>query len=154
MSAVALKMTIDQADALVSLVDLAVRMNMCQFGELEYWARTGLIKHRDGRELSLGELDSLESAMHQVSGIFGFASNASFGIGSPQVSKYAHRGYEVKKVLEKALAEFRAPNHMGLRGVNYDGLIVRYTDDTAPVATVDTAPSKSDKQEDGGRGRE
>lgn len=136
MSTVTLTMTTDQAYALTRMLDLAARIHMCQFGEIEYLARFGGIKHRDGRELTRLEQEGLETDIRELSSTFGFTPNASFGIGSPHVSKDAHRGYEVKKVLEKALAEWREPNPKGLRGVNYDGLIVRYTTDPAPVAEV------------------
>jgi len=136
MDEVTLKMNVEQAHAIVSLLDLAVRINMCQFGEFEQWARMGIIKHRDGRELSYGELETLDGTLRYVSSIFGFPSNANFGIGSPHVSDTAKRGYEIKKVLDKALAVHREPNPKGLRGVNYDGLIVRYTNDPAPTATI------------------
>ena len=68
--------------------------------------------------------------------LFGFASNASFGIGSHHDSGDAHRGYEIKKVVDRVLAMHREPNPTGFRGVNYDGLIVRYTKDPAPVAVI------------------
>jgi|GEM_PF-1979872 len=145
MSEVTLKMNVEQAHAIVSLLDLAVRINMCQFGEFEQWARMGIIKHRDGRELNYDELETLEGTLRYVSSIFGFPSNANFGIGSPHVSKDAHRGYEIKKVLDKALAVHRDPNPTGLRGVNYDGLIVRYTTEPAPTATITGADKNGQK---------
>ena len=145
MSEVTLKMNVEQAHAIVSLLDLAVRINMCQFGEFEQWARMGIIKHRDGRELNYDELETLEGTLRYVASIFGFPSNANFGIGSPHVGKDAHRGYEVKKVLDKALAVHRDPNPKGLRGVNYDGLIVRYTNDPAPTATITGADKNGQK---------
>lgn len=136
MSTVTLTMTTDQAYALTRMLDLATRIHMCQFGEIEYLARTGEIKHKDGIQLSYNDIYFLEDRITKVADIFGFTSSSSFGIGSPHVSKDAHRGYEVKKVLEKALAEWQEPNPKGIRGVAYDGLIVRYTTDPAPVAEV------------------
>jgi len=136
MSEVTLKMNVEQAHAIVSLLDLATRINMCQFGEIEYLARTGEIKHRDGRQLSQIDLEGLADDIRELTSTFGFTPASSFGIGSPHVSVTAHRGYEIKKVLEKALAVHREPNPKGLRGVNYDGLIVRYTNDPAPTATI------------------
>jgi hypothetical protein len=139
MTTITLTMTTEQAYALTRMLDLATRIHLCQFGEIEHMARMGEIKHRDGRSLSQLELDGIEIEIKELKEEFGFPANASFGIGSPHVSKDAHRGYEVKKVVEKALAEYREPNPKGIRGVNYDGLICRYTDDPAPVACVGEA---------------
>jgi hypothetical protein len=131
-----LKITTDQAVAISRMLDLATRIHLCQFCEIEYLARTGEIKHVSGRKLKSDEWDQVQDAGLRMKQVFGFGFGASFGVGSPHVSDDAHRGYEVKKVLDKALAEFHEPNPKGMRGVNYDGLIVRYTDDPAPVATV------------------
>lgn len=136
MATVTIECTADQAAALARMLDLATRIHLCQFGEIEYLARTGEIKHRSGRKLSSDETGELSHLLELVSSQFGFPSNANFGVGSPHVSKDSHRGYEVKKVLQKALAEHLDPNPKGLRGVDYDGLTVRYTDDPAPVAAV------------------
>ena len=138
MTNVTLTMTTDQAAAVSRMLDLATRMHLCQFREIQHLARMGELMHRDGRRLTSEECGQLDYALASVCAVFGFQTNASFGIGSQHVSTDAHRGYEVKKVIEKTLAEFREPNPTGIRGVNYDGLICRYTDDPAPVATVAT----------------
>lgn len=137
MTNVTIAMTTDQAAAVSRMLDLATRMHLCQFREIQHLARMGELMHRDGRRLTSEECCQLDYALASVCAVFGFQTNASFGIGSPHVSKDAHRGYEVKKVIEKALAEWHEPNPKGIRGVNYDGLIVRYTDDPAPVAKVE-----------------
>lgn len=135
-SKVTLEMTVEQAAAIAHMLDLATRIHLCQFSEIEWLSRLGYIKHRLGHNLNQDDWGHIEVYADHMKSVFGFPSNASFGIGSPHVSKDAHRGYEVKKVLEKALAEHRDPNPKGLRGVNYDGLVVRYTDDPVPVAAV------------------
>jgi hypothetical protein len=96
----------------------------------------GYIKHRLGHELSMDDLEQIETYAKLMAEVFGFSPGASFGIGSHHVSSDAHRAYEVKKVMEKALAVWRDPNPQGIKGVNYDGLIVRYASDPAPVAEV------------------
>lgn len=136
MATVKLEMTPEQAAAVAHMLDLAVRTHMGQFWELEMEARFGAIKHKDGRELGMDERDTLRHLLSRVSVLFGFDGGASFGIGSQHVSDDAHRAYEVRKVLEKSLAMSREPNPKGIRGVNYDGLLVRYTNDPAPVAEV------------------
>lgn len=131
-----LEIDIDQAAAMARMLDLAVRIHMCQFGEIEYYARAQEIKHQTGRPMNSDEWKELEEACNRMKAVFGFGSGASFGIGSQHISKDAHRGYEIKKVVDKALAMHGDPNPQGLRGVNYDGLVVRYTNDPAPVAVV------------------
>jgi hypothetical protein len=135
-STLALTLTIDQAAALSRQLDLAMRIHLIQFRELEHIARMGELKHRSGRALTMDECSQLDVWLKLASGIFGFESNSSFGIGSPHVSDDAHRGYEIMKVVQKALATHRDPNPTGIRGVNYDGLCVRYTKDPAPVAAI------------------
>lgn len=136
MATVTMTMTPEQASAMSRMLDLAVRIHMCQFSELEMEARFGHIKHHDGRELDIDERDTLRHLCARMAEVFGFSSSASFGIGSHHVSDDAHRGYEIKKVLDKALAVWRDPKPKGIPGVDYDGLIVRYTSDPAPVAEV------------------
>ena len=137
MTNVTLTMTADQAAAVSRMLNLATRIHLCQFCEIEHMARMGEIKHVSGRKLKSDEWDQVQDAGLRMTQVFGFGFGASFSIGSPHVSKDAHRGYEVKKVIEKALAEWHEPNPQGIRGVNYDGLICRYTDDPAPVAKVE-----------------
>jgi len=137
MTTVTIECTPDQAAALTRMLDLSVRIHMCQFWEIEMLARFESIKHVEGRPLTLDERDELRLRLARVSEVFGFSPSASFGVGSPHVDSDAHRGYELKKVLEKAIAEWREPNPQGIRGVNYDGLIVRYTDDQASVVRVE-----------------
>jgi len=136
MSTVTMTLTPDQARAIAGMLEVAVRVHLCQFGEIEWMARMGILKHQTGRSLASDEWDMIKYLSGRMSGVFGFSPNASFGIGSPQVYIDAQRGYEVKKVLDKALAEWREPNPKGIRGVDYDGLIVRYTPDPVPAVEV------------------
>lgn len=50
-------------------------------------------------------------------------------------TKNANRCYEIMKVVQKAVAEDRNPNP-SFKGVDYDGLTVRYTDDPVPEAAI------------------
>jgi hypothetical protein len=45
------------------------------------------------------------------------------------------RAYEVSRVLDKVLAEYREPNP-SFRGVDYDGLRMRYTQDAMPEVVL------------------
>lgn len=141
-----LTLTIEQAAAMSRQLDLANRIHLCQFREIEMIARMGGLKHHTGRPLTMDECDDLDDLLPKICNIFGFASNASFGIGSHHVSGDAHRGYEIKKVVDRVLAMHREPNPTGFRGVNYDGLIVRYTKDPAPVAVISEQSGGVDTQ--------
>lgn len=72
-------------------------------------------------------------------GALGYPANGSYSIGNARLDGRVQRAYEVKKVLQKALAEHRDPNP-SFRGVDYDGLIIRYTQDPVPLAAVAITP--------------
>lgn len=65
----------------------------------------------------------------------GFQSNASHGIGNTAVPLGARRAYELQKVLSKALAEHQEPAPV-FRGVNCDGVLLRYTQDPLPSVVI------------------
>jgi len=78
-----------------------------------------------------------QTEMINLKRALGFSANGSYGIGHPHVHISALRAWEILKVLSKALAEHRTPSPKAVfRGVDYDGLIVRYTDDTPPAVTI------------------
>lgn len=131
-----LEITTDPAAAMTRMLDLATRIHLCQFGEIEHMARMGELKHQTGRRLTPEECGQLTYHAASISAVFGFTMNASHGIGARHISKDAHRGYEVMKVMQKALAEHRDPIPHGMPGVDRDGLICRCTDDPEPVAVV------------------
>jgi phosphoribosylamine-glycine ligase len=89
------------------------------------------------RQLAQREcIDALDTAMLHAKFHLGYPSNGSMGIGHPHVHVTAKRAYEVEKVLDKVLSEHKDPSPK-FRGVNYDGLIVRYTNDPEPTASVE-----------------
>lgn len=135
MTNLTITITTEQASSMIRLLDLATRIHMCQFENIEYLARTGAIKGKDGEKLCMENCDIIRRKIDEIKNLFGFSTGASFGIASPHVDKDAQRGYEIKKVIEKALAEHSDPNP-SFRGVNYDGLMNRITTDPAPVAII------------------
>lgn len=79
----------------------------------------------------------LQTEMINLKRALGFSANGSYGIGHPHVHISALRAWEILKVLSKALAEHRAPSpKVTLRGVDYDGLFIRYTTDAPPEVTI------------------
>lgn len=82
-------------------------------------------------------------AIHNVTALcneirreLGFLPGESYGVGNRAVSDKAHRAYEMEKVVKKVLALHDNPNPT-FRGVNYDGLSIRYTEDPAPVCVIE-----------------
>lgn len=85
--------------------------------------------------------DRIEELMIEAKRLLGHPSNGSHGIGHALNAQAGRRAYEVKKVMDKAMALHRNPNP-GFRTVDYDGLGPRYTTDPAPVAViVEACPS-------------
>lgn len=125
--------TLEQAQAVKAALDLYVRMGLGQFNELAYLARFGEIKHKS-KDLTSCELDEFEDLTKNLSDFMGHEYGSSFGVGSPRVTATAHRCYEAYKVLAQALAVARDPSPTGFKGVDYDGLTVRYTQDPEPEA--------------------
>lgn len=128
---------IEQADVLVAALDLYTRLGIGQLEMVEELFRMDGIPA--SRPVSFDErmamADALRDLMNAAKQTIGFPRGGSLGIGGTLVPIGAQRAYEMQKVLAKALAEYREPKP-GFRGVNYDGLILRYTHDPVPTATV------------------
>lgn len=134
-------LTLDQAQALNRSLDTYVRIGIGQFEtilELMRWDEITPAAERVVIDVEL--LEKAEEHLQQLKSLMGHSRGASLGIGSPKATQSVRRAYEIKKVIAKALAEHREPSP-SLRGVDYDGLIVRYTQDEAPQAVVVSAPS-------------
>lgn len=134
-----MKVTIEvthlQAKAIKHALDLYFRMCLGQFDELAWLVRVGEFQHAR-KNLPPDEMDEFSALTQKLKDFMGHDYASSFGVGSQRVSVDAHRCYEIYKVLSKAIAEAVNPNP-NFRGVDYDGLIVRYTQDPAPVARVE-----------------
>lgn len=130
-----LELTIPQARAVVGALDLFTRLSLGQFRALEDMIRQEAIKKADGSPADMDTCEQIDGVLKQVAALMGFSYNSSRGIGNPHNSIESARAYEIKKVVEKTLAEHSDPNP-SFRGVNYDGLIVRYTQDPAPKAAI------------------
>lgn len=139
-----LTVTTEQAAALVSALDLFVRMGLGQLEEVASLVRFGVIAPRLAEGAPRGQASAeacerIEALAHAMKAELGHPRNSSFGIGHPHVPLEGARAYEVMKVVERALAVHRDPEPK-FRGVNYDGLLVRYTADPAPEAEVTAGP--------------
>lgn len=137
---VRLEVSIEQADAMTKGLDLSCRIMMGQVDELCTLARSGRLLARDDRAkgghrpLTFDEIENMQGHLRAISSILGHGGG-SFGIGAPGVPIEAKRQYEIKKVVEKVVADHRQP---GAIFVQNDGLIVRYTRDEKPRAQLET----------------
>lgn len=128
-----------QARIIKDALDLYVRMGMGQLEEIEHLARFdatpfGPQRYAKDRLESLNELSDL---LRQAKYSLGYAHGGHWAISAPEVPLSAKRAYALMKVLAKALAEARNLNP-SFRGVDYDGVTLRYTDD--PLAHAYAKP--------------
>jgi len=137
-----IEVTQEQAHAIAKALDTYTRICIGQFDFLADLFRDGTISiaRRSSEEgervlASPQQCNRIEELLNAIKAEIGHPSNGSNGIGHPDVSITAHRSYETYKALSQVLANLRDPNPM-LRGVSYDGLLVRYTDDPAPKVSV------------------
>lgn len=141
MEKVQLTVTVPQAQAMAKALDLFARLSIGQVGmiaemvsmqEIPMYAQNG----SPGRDASAEVCDAVRKKVEEVLRILGYSGfGHSLGVGNEHVPVAGHRAYELSRVLEKVLAEHRNPNPE-FRGVNYDGLSLRYTNDPVPVALV------------------
>lgn len=140
MEKVILTLTPEQAVAVRDALDLYSRICIGQIEEIGQLVRFGTIPMRNPADMpremaDADRCDEIVRLLNDAKAILGYPISGSNGIGHPHVDASGHRAYEIKKVLAKALAEHRDPAPQ-FRGVDYDGLTVRYTQDPAPVAEV------------------
>lgn len=136
-----LTLTLEQAYAVRDALDLFTRLGIGQLEEVAHLIRLGVIPRCQPpaapRVTADGEsCQRIDDLLHAVKDELGYSRNGSNGIGHAHVSLAAHRSYEVKKALARALALHRDPNP-DFRGVDYDGLLVRYTQDLPPLARIE-----------------
>lgn len=140
MKKVILTLTPEQAVAVRDALDLYSRICIGQIEEIGQLVRFGTVPMRNPADMpremaDADRCDEIVRLLNDAKAILGYPISGSNGIGHPHVDASGHRAYEIKKVLAKALAEHRDPAPQ-FRGVDYDGLTVRYTQDPAPVAEV------------------
>lgn len=134
-----LDLDLDQAKAVSDLLDLANRIHMGQLEEISSLANQRMLSGRDaatdrGIALSHEEVDRLEEILVSAKAVLGHPSNGSFGVGARGVSDDAKRGYEVSKVIKKALHDHLRPEVR--HTTDSTGLTVRYAPGDAPTARI------------------
>lgn len=126
MPKVRIELEIGQAKALAEALDFFSRISIGQLQEVASLVRHGVVplfvEGRGERAMADAEVcDQVHSLMLKVKAALGYPKNGSHGIGHPHVCQSGLRAYELKKVLDQALAIHGNPNPE-FRGVQYDGL--------------------------------
>ena len=139
MTTVTITCTDTQAECITRALELYFRLGLGQFEEVTYLCRTKQIRGRYG-ELTNEQCDTIDVFCDQIKMELGHSPNGWFGIGNPKLHPMTQRAFEIKKQIDKARAEHRDPNPSpGYRGVNYDGRIVRYTEDPDITVSISNA---------------
>lgn len=143
---VTLSLTMEQAKAVSEALDLYSRVGTGQVGLIAELARDDFLKFRPEANYCKDErsrrLNTIDSLLNETARALGYAgTHHSMGISHREVPVSARRAYEIQKALDRALAMERNPK-LGCSTVDYDGLVVRYTQDPAPTVAVTGALSE------------
>ncbi len=132
-SDIQITMSPEQAALVVRALDLYARIGIGQLEELTWLLRNDFIPVVPGFEdRAEGEFEKLCYALKAA---IGHPANGSYGIHHPGVTDEAKRSFEIKKQIEKTLANHHDPNP-SFRGVNYDGRGAPLTDDPDIVTVM------------------
>jgi hypothetical protein len=112
------------------MLESAVRISIGQVEEV--------VDLVNGPSRSIDAMETVDGLCRAIKTTFGISRSGNYGIGSDAVYPITKRAYEVHKVMQQALAIHSNPKP-DFRGVHYDGLTVRYTQDPAPVAKIEEA---------------
>lgn len=141
-----LRIGLPQARAVCLALDTFSRLAMGRLGIVAELVRHGEV--RPDREAGATPADvrriagEMETLMADAARCLGHRSGSHHGIGANGIPAAARRCYEVQKTVDLALAMHADPTPR-FRGVDYDGVTVRYTDDPLPEAGVSWRPTAS-----------
>ena len=138
-----LSLTPEQARAVCAALDFYMRVGIGQIEEVAELMRNGTLatyRHdtAGSERLAVPAATIIKAEKHllAIKALLDFPGmTTSHGVGHRDNHIAVHRSYEVLKVLQRAEAELRNPNPT-LRGVDYDGLTVRYTSDPPPTCQI------------------
>lgn len=141
-SSIAITLTLrslDHALAVSQALELLARLGIGQVHAISDLVRQKAIPFNHELALTardeLDRLDVIDGICGMLASQLGFSRNAPYDIGSDHVPLLARLALEIKKVLDKALAENRDASP-SFGGADYDGLTARTTQDLAPQAEV------------------
>ena len=141
-ASVRVDMTLEQAEIVRDCLNLFARLSTGQMNILGELFTDGKIPayRENGREgLSLEEISSIINKINDIKEICGFPINGNLGIGHPLVSHAGKSAWEMTKVLDKAIFDYRqeseSSDYSSIQ-VSYDALLVRYTQQEVPVVRI------------------
>lgn len=127
----------NQAKTISNALDFYTRICLGQFEEIENMIRMKRIPL--GPNISVNDVGECINVARKVSNYIrdakmalGHSPNGSWGIFYEKLPIAAKRCYEIQKVIDEAIAYSNDPDPE-FRGVDYDGLWTRLTDDPAPI---------------------
>lgn len=151
-SKVKLELSIMQALVVEKALDVFTRLSIGQIDIISEMVAVGYIPTKsantDGNSSNFADPDTCAFVRKQISAIasrLGYSPGSSLGIGNERVPVIGRRAYEVSRVLEKALAEYRDPNQI-FRSDSYDGLVLRLTNDPEPKASISSSSESKDPE--------
>lgn len=131
-------LSIPEARAASDALDFLSRIGIGQIDQLSELVRMDRIQSFSEGKLehsSLEACQTVDAIVRHLESLLDYPYGASYGIGHQYVSETAHHAWELKKTIDQTLAMHQDPNPR-FRGVNYDGLSIRYTKETAPEAQI------------------
>lgn len=143
---VTLTMSVSRAQAVKSALELFSRLSIGQIESVTEMLRHGDIPRRGDssspRALpTIDQIESIDALLMEAKSILGYSRGGSLWVGNPHVTEAGHLAWETYKELSRALAVHRNPAP-SFRGVDYDGNLLRYTQEPLPVATVQEAAAQ------------
>lgn len=130
----------EKARSVADALEFYSRICIGQFEEILWKVNTGIIPEYSSQSNPKGASDFqrselVEDTCNKLKAVLNYPRNASYGIRNQQVHSSAKHSWEVKKVIDKAIALSNNPNPEMLT-VNYDGLIFRVCEDQEPICYV------------------
>lgn len=136
---IVLACAIECGTSVADALDVFTRLGIGQVRVIDDLVMDGTIpvRNADGsaRLARPAETERCAALIERLQRSLGYRLGQSLGVGNRGVHVSAHRAWEVCKALRQALAMHRDPSP-AFRGVHYDGLLVRYTDDPAPSIRI------------------
>jgi len=133
--------SLEEGQAAAEALDAFTRLGIGQIVIVDEMVRFGTVRvlTADGGpgHADLKAVHRCEAMFARMRAALNFSAGQSLGVGNRSVRIEAHRAWEVCKVVRQVLAMHRDPAP-AFRGVHYDGLELRYTQDPKPTAEVCT----------------
>jgi len=104
MSKIHLEFDSEQAEAIISALDLFARISVGQIEEIAHLARTGRIAaNKPAGAPSPIELDGIEESCRSIKTALGYSPYGAMSIENPNVPSVAYRCFALKRVIEEKI---------------------------------------------------